>query len=64
MITHTDRLAFICCICYVYVLVYALDVHRKLIIRGKPDTEGAPGGIIVLAKECIASPSVKVSCCA
>ena len=44
------------------VLVYTLDVHRKMIIRGKPDTEVA-GGIIVFAKECIASPSVKVSCC-
>ena len=62
MITQTDRLAFICCICYVCVLVYTLDVHRKMIIRGKPDTEVA-GGIIVFAKECIASPSVKVSCC-
>ena len=63
MITPTDRLAFICCICCVYVLVYALDVHRKLIIRGKPDLE-APGGIIVFAKECITPPSVYVSCCA
>ena len=46
------------------MLVYALDVHRKLILRGKPDPEGAPGDIIVFAKEYIASPSVYVSCCA
>ena len=64
MATPTDRLAFIYCVCCVYVLVYALDVRRKLIIRGKPDASPYAGDIIVFAKECIASPSVYVSCCA
>ena len=62
MITYTDRLACISSMCCVYMLVYALDVHRKLILRGKPDPTNAPGDIIVLAAEYIASPSVYVSC--
>ena len=55
--------------CVVCMLVYALDVHRKLILRGKftqptagADNTATPGCIIVFAAEYIASPSVYVSC--
>ena len=46
-----------------YMFVYALDVHRKFILRGKmqADTD-TPGCILVLAAVYIASPSVYVPC--
>ena len=45
-----------------YMLVYALDVHRKFILRGKPmDGTDTPHCYLVLATVCIALPSVYAS---